>query len=70
VIACLDQTKQLAVELLYGTGMRLNELLCLRILDVDFERAEITIRYGKGRKDRRVMLPKTLVPKLKNILQK
>lgn len=64
VIAHLEENKQLAVELLYGTGMRLNELLCLRILDVDFERAEITIRYGKGGKDRRVMLPKSLVPKL------
>ncbi|WP_407428962.1 integron integrase [Treponema sp.] len=65
VIAHLEESKKLAVELLYGTGMRLNELLCLRILDIDFERAEITIRYGKGGKDRRVMLPKSLVPKLK-----
>lgn len=38
----------LAVELLYGTGMRLNEVLSLRILDLDFERDEITIHYGKG----------------------
>ncbi len=65
VIAHLEENKKLPAELLYGTGMRLNELLCLRILDIDFERAEITIRYGKGGKDRRVMLPKSLVPKLK-----
>lgn len=38
----------LAVELLYVTGMRLNEVLSLRILDLDFERDEITIHYGKG----------------------
>lgn len=38
----------LSVELLYGTGMRLNEVLSLRILDLDFERDEITIHYGKG----------------------
>lgn len=38
----------LAVELLYVTGMRLNEVLSLRILDLDSERDEITIHYGKG----------------------
>ena len=65
VITHLEESKKLAAELLYGTGMRLNELLCLRILDIDFDRAEITIRYGKGGKDRRVMLPKSLAPKLK-----
>jgi len=45
--------------------MRLNEVLNLRILDIDFDRNEITIRYGKGGKDRRVMLPKSLISKLK-----
>ncbi|MBQ7158474.1 MAG: integron integrase [Treponema sp.] len=65
ILSRLEESKQLAAEILYGTGMRLNELLCLRILDIDFDRNEITIRYGKGGKDRRVMLPKSLVPKLK-----
>ncbi len=65
VIAHIEESRKLPAELLYGTGIRLNELLCLRILDIDFERAEITIRYGKGGKDRRVMLPKSLIPKLK-----
>ena len=48
IIFRLDGSKKLAVELLYGTGMRLNEVLSLRILDLDFERDEITIQYGKG----------------------
>lgn len=48
IISRLDGSKKLAVELLYGTGMRLNEVLSLRILDLDFERDEITIHYGKG----------------------
>ena len=65
VINHLSGSKKLAVELLYGTGMRLNEVLNIRILDLDFDRNEITVRYGKGGKDRRVMLPKSLVPKLK-----
>ena len=43
------------VSLLYGAGLRLQECLELRVKDVDFERREITVRRGKGRKDRRVM---------------
>ena len=65
VISHMEGSKRLAVELLYGTGMRLNEVLSLRILDLDFDRNEITVRFGKGGKDRRVMLPKSLIPKLK-----
>ena len=65
VISRLEGSKRLAAEILYGTGMRLNELLGLRILDIDFDRNEIIIRCGKGGKDRRVMLPKSLIPKMK-----
>ena len=43
----------LMASLLYGTGMRLMECLRLRVKDVDFERSEITVRDGKGGKDRR-----------------
>lgn len=50
----------LVLRLLYGTGMRLMEALCLRIKDVDFDRREITIREGKGAKDRRTVLPESL----------
>jgi len=46
--------------LLYGSGLRLMECLRLRVKDVDFARNEITVREGKGRKDRRVPLPGTL----------
>ena len=51
--------------LLYVTGMRLMEGLRLRIKDVDFERHEILVRDGKGGKDRRTMLPASLVPALR-----
>lgn len=43
--------------LLYGAGLRLLECLSLRVQDIDFERNEITIRSGKGNKDRLTMLP-------------
>ena len=65
VIECMHGTKKLIAKLLYGTGMRLNEALSLRILDIDFDQNEIIIRHGKGDKDRHVMIPQKLVPELK-----
>lgn len=52
----------LMARLLYGTGMRLMECVRLRVKDVDFERAEILVRDGKGAKDRVTMLPQSLIP--------
>lgn len=56
---------RLAAELQYGAGLRLKELLGLRIKDVDVEREIVTVRQGKGRKDRVTVLPNNLVEKLK-----
>ena len=53
-------TPGLLLALLYGTGMRLMEALRLRVKDVDIERRMITIREGKGGKDRTTMLPDSL----------
>jgi integron integrase len=50
----------LILKLLYGTGMRLMEGLRLRVKDVDLDAMRITVREGKGNKDRAVMLPRTL----------
>ena len=55
----------LMARLLYGTGMRLMEVVRLRVKDVDFERAEILVRDGKGAKDRVTMLPTALVAPLR-----
>ena len=51
-------------SLLYGTGMRLMECVRLRAKDVDFERGEILVRQGKGAKDLRTMLPRSLSDRL------
>lgn len=52
-------------RLLYGTGMRLMEVLRLRVKDIEFERRAIIVREGKGAKDRVVMLPASLVAPLR-----
>ena len=50
----------LVIALLYGTGLRLLEALCLRVKDLDFARNEIVVRGGKGDRDRVTMLPERL----------
>jgi integron integrase len=60
VRAVLDEmsgTPALVCRLLYGGGLRLTECLGLRVKDIDFERNELTIRDGKGAKDRITVLP-------------
>ena len=51
----------LAARLQYGAGLRLMELVRMRIKDVDLERGTLTVRGGKGNKDRMTMLPKSLL---------
>lgn len=51
----------LRAKLLYGTGMRLNEALNLRVKDLDFPNHSITVREGKEKKDPSLMLPVELL---------
>ena len=64
VIANLDGIHRLIVQILYGSGLRILECLRLRVKDLDFARYEITVRQGKGAKDRRTMLPRSLAAPL------
>jgi integron integrase len=57
LFAKMDGVVLLACRLMYGSGMRLLECLHLRIKDIELERNEITVRDGKGQKDRVTMLP-------------
>ena len=58
----------LVAGLLYGSGLRLMEALRLPVKDVDLPRREITVRDGKGGKDRLTVLPQSLVPALQDHL--
>ncbi|MEW6323649.1 MAG: integron integrase [Acidobacteriota bacterium] len=62
VLAAMRGTPQLICALLYGAGLRLTECLELRVKDIDLEKHEITVRRGKGGKDRRTVLPASLKP--------
>ncbi len=70
VLNQLSDTSQLMAKVLYGTGLRVNECVCLRVKDIDFAQHEITVRQGKGRKDRRTMLPESLVLPFEQHLQR
>lgn len=64
VLARMDGVHGLMARLLYGTGMRLMEVVRLRVKDVEFARHEVVVRDGKGGKDRVTMLPQSLVAPL------
>lgn len=70
VLANLSGTPRLCALLMYGSGLRVMEVVSLRVKDVDFARKEITVRAGKGDKDRRVPLPISVAPALRNQMQK
>ena len=58
----------LVASLLYGAGLRLMEALAIRVKDLDLERCELTVRGGKGAKDRVTMLPDALTVPLRDHL--
>ncbi len=70
VLNRLKGEQQLIAVLMYGTGMRLMECLRLRVKDIDFGSGEITIREGKGDKDRRTLLPEKATASLKDHLER
>lgn len=61
---------QLMALLMYGSGLRLQEVCTIRVKDVDFDRRTLTVREGKGDKDRQTMLPATAIPGLRHQLAK
>ena len=65
VLQGLDGVHGLLARLLYGTGLRMEEALQLRVKDLDFANQAIFVRSGKGGKDRVVMLPQSLTAPLR-----
>jgi integrase len=70
VLVRLESYHWLMASLLYGAGLRLMECVRLHVKDIDFDYAQITVRDGKGNKDRVTMLPGALTTPLKTHLEK
>jgi len=70
LLANLDGVQRVMGELVYATGARIIELVRLRVKDIDFDRHQITIREGKGKKDRSAPLPPELVGDLRKQIER
>ncbi|KAB2969670.1 MAG: integron integrase, partial [Thermoanaerobaculia bacterium] len=69
LLGALAGVERLVALLLYGGGLRLHEALRLRVKDLDFDRHELTVRSGKGDRDRRTMLPAAAAEPLRRHLE-
>jgi integron integrase len=70
IIGHMRGTPRLMTELLYGSGLRLQECLNLRVKDIDFSLNTLTVRQGKGDKDRTTLLPASLKERLNDQVEK
>jgi integron integrase len=70
LLRALDNPSRLCAALMYGSGLRLMECLSLRVKDLDFDRREIVVRGGKGKRDRRVPLAEACVVPLRAQLKR
>ena len=69
VLGCMEGRYWLMASLLYGSGLRTSECLQLRIQDIDFEYRLLTVRDGKGARDRRTILPDSLIPHIQQQME-
>jgi integron integrase len=69
ILQHLRGAPRLMVALIYGSGLRLSECCRLRVRDLDFTRCQLTIRDGKGEKDRVTLLPSRLQLPLRKHLE-
>jgi site-specific recombinase XerD len=68
VISLMNGTAQMVAKLLYDSGLRSMEAVRLRVKDIDLQMKQLTVRSGKGDKDRVTTFPATLTPLLQNHL--
>jgi integron integrase len=68
VLDRLAGTTKIVSQLLYGSGLRISEVIRLRVQNIDFEQGQILVRDGKGAQDRITILPEVVVEPLKEHL--
>ncbi len=64
ILSHMEGTAKLVVEMLYGSGMRVNECLRLRLQDINLDNLSLSIRDGKGNKDRQTLLSQSCCSKI------
>ncbi|MCD2089326.1 tyrosine-type recombinase/integrase, partial [Halomonas meridiana] len=64
--ACQNAKHRMMLELCYGCGLRVTEVCHLRVSDIDSQRYQLRVTQGKGGKDRMVLLPVTLLDRLRD----
>ena len=69
VIERMPGVSQLMARVLYGSGLRVMECCTLRVKDLDLDRGELTVRDGKGGRDRRTMIPESLLAEIRSHLR-
>ncbi|WEM43783.1 phage integrase N-terminal SAM-like domain-containing protein [Photobacterium sp. DA100] len=69
IIRLLQYPCRLVAQLMYGSGLRVNEALRLRINDINFDTLSITVRNGKGNKDRKTLLSPHIIADLKHQIE-
>lgn len=69
LLGCLKERNKLIVEILYGSGLRISECLRLRIQDIDLQKCSVTVKDGKGNKDRQTLLSPRLIPDLERTIE-
>ena len=69
VIANMDGIYKLMAQLMYGSGLRLMEVMRLRVKDLDFGNRQIIVRDGKGENDRVTMFPDVLLEPLRLVIR-
>lgn len=70
VISFMSGTQQIMAKLMYGSGIRLNECIQLRVKDLDFDYKQVIVHVGKGQQSRRTLLPESLIPILVDHLKR
>ncbi len=70
LLSHLHGSTKLIASLMYGCGLRIGEAISVRIKDIDLDRNQLTVRHGKGGKDRITCLPGGLAPLINKQIQR
>jgi integron integrase len=69
ILNALNGRDRVIFSLLYGSGLRISECLRLRVQDINFQKCSLTVRDGKGGKDRQTILSTSLISPLKDLIE-